>query len=272
MPERGEFMLRYRLPTWFAFLALVLVTAADGKDPVTQVIVWPPSGQPVVRFSLGKLKEVGSSGKQHNYTIDITAENLWGKRISKADFSLYLFDTTKTRIGEGWISISDVGPGEVNKFQMAADASGTPVSMTVAPRSLPPELQSFLPPRTISITVNSVPQGAALKVDGSETGITPKIVQVTPGKHMLEFTKEGFNQGHFPLEITPDDTSGGSVSYELGTSAHDTVELRDGSALVGDVESISTTEVVVRVGGTLQHLDRNQVKRIALVQRDRALP
>jgi len=44
--------------------------------------------------------------------------------------------------------------------------------------------------------------------------------------------------------------SGGSVSYELGSAVHDTVELRDGSVLNGDVESISATEVVVRTGGT----------------------
>lgn len=88
------------------------------------------------------------------------------------------------------------------------------------------------------------------------------------GKHLLEFSKEGFNVGKFPLEIGPDDTSGGSVSYELGTSAHDTVELRDGSVLNGDVESLSASEVLVRIGGSVQHFDRNQVKRILLVERE----
>ena len=253
-----------------ALLCLIFIAGAGGKDPARQILVWPTSGQPIVRFSLGKLKEIGSSGKQHDYSIDVTAENLWGKRISKADFSLYLFDKGKTRIGEGWISISDVEPGQLIKFQMHAEASGTPVSMTLAPQSLPPELQGYLPPRFISMTVNSVPQGAALKVDGVESGTTPKIVQIAPGKHMLEFAKEGFNTGHFPLEITPQDTSGGNVSYELGTSAHDTVELRDGSVLVGDVESVTATEVAVRIGGTIQRLNRGQVKRIILVQREPA--
>lgn len=118
------------------------------------------------------------------------------------------------------------------------------------------------------MTVNSVPQGAALKIDGAEAGVTPKIIQVTPGKHLLEFTKDGFGAGHFPLEITPDDVSGGSVSYELGTSTHDTIELRDGSVLSGDVESVSATEVVVKIGGNVQRLSRNQVKRIGLVSRE----
>jgi hypothetical protein len=261
---------KYRLSIRSLFLLLVVVGICFGKEPPAQVVVWPASGQPVVRFSFGKFRESGSSGKQHSYSIDVTAENLWGKKISKADFSLYLFDKDKIRIGEAWISISDVAPAQVLKFQVFAQASGTPVSTVLTPRSLPSELQSYLPPRTISMTVNSVPQGAALKVDGAEAGVTPKIIQIAPGKHVLQFSKDGFNAGHFPLEITPDDASGGSVSYELGASAHDTVELRDGSVLSGDVESVSASEVLVRIGGNIQRFDRNQVKRIGLVPRETA--
>ena len=261
-------MAQLRLSVRSLFLLLIFVGVSFGKDPPAQVTVWPASGQPVVRFSFGKFRESGSSGKQHSYTIDVTAENLWGKRISNANFSLYLFDKDKIRIGEGWISISDVAPTQVLKFQIFAQTSGTPVSTVLSPRSLPPELQAYLPPKTISITVNSVPQGASLKVDGTEGGVTPKIVQVAPGKHMLEFSKDGFNKGHFPLEITPDDASGGSVSYELGSSAHDSIELRDGSVLSGDVESVSATEVLIRIGGNVQRFDRNQVKRIGLVPRE----
>jgi hypothetical protein len=120
----------------------------------------------------------------------------------------------------------------------------------------------------ISVTVNSVPQGALLKVDGADQGITPKMIQVGVGKHLLEFSKEGFSNGRFPLEVAPNDASGGSVSYELGTSAYDTVELRDGSVLSGDLMSVSATEVVIRIGGASQHFNRNQVKRILLVERD----
>jgi hypothetical protein len=44
--------------------------------------------------------------------------------------------------------------------------------------------------------------------------------------------------------------------------------LRDGSVLSGDLELVSATEVVVRVGGTMQSLNRNQVKRITMVARE----
>jgi hypothetical protein len=84
-------------------------------------------------------------------------------------------------------------------------------------------------------------------LDRKAEGTTPKVIDVAIGKHMLEFEKEGFNRGNFPLEITSRDASGGSVSYELGSAAHDTIELRDGSVLTGDLVSISGMQVQVRI-------------------------
>jgi hypothetical protein len=245
----------------------LLLTAAGAKETPGQIVVWPENGQPVLRFVFGKFKEGPAYGREHNYTCETTAQNLWTKKID-AVFSLYLFDKGNVRIGEGYLQVSNVGPGEMIKFQTTFHAAGIPVTLKLVPQTLPPELRAQAPPRMISITVNSVPQGAALKVDGEDSGTTPKIVRVTPGKHVLEFSKEGFNAGRFPLEIGQDDASGGSVSYELGTLSHDTVELRDGSVLVCDVESMSATEIVVRVGGDLQRMDRNKVKRMLLVERD----
>lgn len=225
-----------------------------------------------MRFSFGRFKEVGSLGNQRSYLIDTSAENLWDKKISSAVFSLYLFDKDKARIGEGWISVNDLGPGQAAKFQTSVGSSGAPVTLEIVARSLPIELRPLAPPRTVSITVNSVPQGATVKIDGREVGTTPKIAKLTEGKHSLEFQKEGFVGGTYPMEIGTDDASGGSVSYELGTSAHDTLELRDGTVVTGDLESMSGTDVVVRVGGTQQHFDRNQIKRVLLVERDPPKP
>ena len=53
----------------------------------------------------------------------------------------------------------------------------------------------------------------------------------------------------------------------MGGVSHDTVELRDGTVIEGDVESLDARNVTVEVGGKAQSLDRNQVKRISLVQR-----
>jgi hypothetical protein len=253
-------------------LYFLIAFGADAKDAPPLVLSWPTDGSPVLRFSFGKFKQVGEHLGQHNFAVDVVAENLWGKPIPRADFSLYLFDKGKTRIGEGYIALSNVRRGETVKFQMNFAASGTPASMSLAPRTLPPELQSYLAPTEVSVTINSVPQGAILRVDGNDAGTTPKIVRLNTGKHQLEFSKEGFATGRYPFEVAQDDASGGSVTFELGGLARDTIELRDGSVLIGDLESVTATEIVVRVGGTMQTLDRNRVKRILLTQREAAVP
>jgi len=248
-----------RIAALFLFLA-VAISSLSAKDAPFQVITWPESGQPALRFTFSKFKEIGGMGKERTYLTDTTAENLSDKTIGSASFSLYVFDKNKARIGEGYINLTNVSAGQTVKFQITLAVSGNPVSLTVS--------NSSNTSRVVSVTVNSVPQGASLKVDGKEVGTTPKIVDVAIGKHILEFSKEGFNSGKFPLEITSRDASGGSVSYELGSAAHDTIELRDGSVLSGDLVSVNGVQVIVRIGGNAQTFDRNQVKRILLTERD----
>jgi hypothetical protein len=231
------------------------------------VVVWPPSGTPVIQFTIWKLDELETLQGERMYTADVEAQNVWNKPIPQASFLLYLFDKGKARIGEGTMSISNAAPRETVKFQMNISATGRPASVEVIPTSLPGELDSWLPRKTISVTVNSVPQGAHFTLDGQDEGITPEVVQVSVGTHMLEFTKEGFSAGKYPFAIGPDDVSGVSVSFDLGTSAHDTIDLRDGTVISGDLLSLSSTQVTVRVGGRIEEFDRNQVKRILLVQR-----
>jgi len=99
-------------------------------------------------------------------------------------------------------------------------------------------------------------------------GVTPKQVEFSLGKHNLQFSMTGYHSGSYPVELGPDDVSGGTVSYELGALAHDTIEMRDGTTLNADVESVDATTITARIGGQLQSLDRNQVKRILFTQRD----
>jgi PEGA domain len=231
------------------------------KDLPFQTITYPDGGTPVLRLTFSKFKTlVGGIGKEHTYITDTTAENLSDRVLNSVNLTLYVFDKTHARIGDGSINLTNVGPGEVVKFQITLYASGVPASVTAvgaAPRS-----------GTVSVTINSVPQGAVFKLDGKEIGTTPKLVDVNLGKHMIEFSKEGYNTGQFPFEMGPRDANGGSVSYELGTSAHDTIELRDGSVLSGDLLSLDATQVQVRIGGNIQTYERNQIKRLLLTQRD----
>jgi hypothetical protein len=240
---------------------LLLFTApAFAKDAPLQVIDWPATGTPVVRFTFGKFKPLPGMSNLHGYVMDMTAENLSPRLIPAASFSLYLFDKNKVRVGEDTVGLSNVGAGETVKFETTVMASGVPASVSIQ------EISQAA--KTISLTVNSTPQGAMLKLDGSEVGVTPRMIYVGAGKHTLTFSKEGFTVGNFPLEISRDDVSGGTVSYELGASAFDSIELRDGSVLNGDLVSISGMDVEIRVGGSIQHIDRNKIKRMMFTQRE----
>src|SRR5258707_1270358 len=164
-----------------AVLFIIWVTSSlAAKDTPTQVINWPQTGSVVVRVTLGKFKEISSVVGQHNYVIETTAENLWNKKISRLGFNLYLYDKNKVRIGDGWITIENVPPGQSVKFQTTVHAVGTPASVELAVNSVPAELQPLAPPKKISMTVNSVPQGAVLSVDGVEAGTTPSTESTAP--------------------------------------------------------------------------------------------
>ena len=180
------------MPKTFACVLVLAVAVSSllAKDNVFQTVNWPESGQTVLDFSFSKFKDIGGMGKEHTYLTDTIAENVSDKTIGNANFSLYVFDKSDARIGEGYINLANVGPGQTVKFQITLSASGNPVSGAVSASA----------PRSLSITVNSVPQGAVLKVDGKEVGTTPKIIEVAIGKHVLEFSKEDFNSGKFPLK------------------------------------------------------------------------
>ena len=255
-------------------LALLLVCslAASAKE-VPTTVVWPSEQNPVLKFTFGKFERLGSMGSTRSYTVDVSAENLWNKPIPHANFEAYFFSKDKVRIGNGYISLSNVGVRETVKFAISFSATDEkPTSLKIVATSVPKELGPALPPKKIRMTIYSVPPGADLKVDGESGGVTPKQVELSVGKHTLTFSRQGYHDGNFPLEVGPDDVSGGTVSFELGALSHDTVEMMDGSTLVSDVESMNATSVVVRVAGSLQSIDRNQVKRILLVQREAPVP
>jgi hypothetical protein len=251
-----------------SLLLLLFALAAYAKDAPT-TIQWPNDEKPFVRFTFGKFVKAGTVGNVSSYTVDVTAENLWSKEISGAAFESYFFSKENVRIGNGYISLNNLGAGEKVRFTVQFNATGAqPATLKIVATMLPKELGPPAPQKKIRLTVYSIPSGAKLRVDGVEAGETPKQVEFALGKHALEFSHEGYHVGTYPVEFGPDDVSGGTVSFELGALAHDTVEMRDGSTLLADIESMDASTVVVQVGGTSQSLDRNQVKRILLVQRE----
>lgn len=255
-------------PIIFCVLAVVVsaTAAAKAKEPV-QSLNWPNDQNPLLRFTVNDVTKMGSYGRQSNYSLDVTVQNLSKKLISRASFTVYFYDKSKVRIGDGWLELTNVSPQQTVKVPLQAQLAGTPASVNVAAKDLPPELAPLAPPKLIPINIYSVPSGAALKIDGKDAGVTPVVAKLAAGSHLLTFSKEGFATGTFPLNMSPDELPGGTVSFELGGSARDTVELRDGTIIEGDLQSVDFQNVIVQVGGKAQTFDRNRVKRILLVQR-----
>jgi hypothetical protein len=255
-------MIPFKLALRFGIVAPFVLGAIPllAKDVPIQTIDWPSTGTPIVRFSFGKFKSLPGMANLHGYVMDTTAQNLSPRRIPSERFNVYLFDKNKVRVGQDVIAIENVGPNEVVKFETTVTTSGQPVSVAIE------EISAAA--KAVSLTVNSTPQGAILSVDGKEAGATPQVITIGPGHHTLIFTKEGFTSGSFPLDISTNDISGGSVSYELGAPSFDTIELRDGTVLNGDLISISGMDAEIRVGGAIQHIDRNKIKRVLFVHRD----
>ena len=249
-------MKRFVAASLIIFLA-ALAALAKSDPPI--VMLWPPA-KPAIKLTFDKLRSEGSYAGQNTYVSDVTVQNLTDKQIPRAFFIVYFLDKNKVRIGQGTLQVADLDGGQSAKMQFQFNSVGVPVSVTLSAKS-------DMLAKTIPLRIISVPPGAKLKVDGIDSGTTPVMVRLTVGPHQLDLTKDGYAPGGTPLDVTADELPGGSITVELGGLSRDTVELRDGTVLLGDVISLSMTEVVVRVDGKDQSYTRNLIKRILLVER-----
>jgi len=246
-------------------LAVIFVLASSvcvAKD-VAITLLWPQD-RPAIKLTFGKFQQIYSQAGQSTYVCDVVAENLTDKQVPRASFTVYGNDKNNVRIGDGVLILSDLNPQQQVRARLQFTSVGVPASLTLSARR---DMLAAPGAKTIPLRVLSVPPGAKLKVDGQDAGTTPVMVKLTIGSHNLDLTKEGYAPGGTPLEVTPDELPGGSITVELGGLSRDTVELRDGTVLLGDVLSMSLTSVVVSVNGKEQTLERNQVKKMMLVER-----
>jgi len=257
----------------FLVAAISLLAAAPcvfGKDKKDKpepslVMLWPDSAEATIKLTFGKFVQLASYKGQLSLESQVLIENVSGKRIPLASFTVYLLDKDKIRIGNGNLSFADLDAGQQAKLAFQVFSLGIPSTLSLAARNDPSGIPTSL--RTVPLNVISTPPGAAIKVDGRDAGITPTTVRLTVGNHVLAFSKEGYSSGSTPVDIKPDEGLGGSISFELGGLSRDNVELRNGTVLEGDVISMSMTDVVVRVDGKDQIVPRNQVSKMILVER-----
>ncbi len=260
-------MMKRRVLVFLVCWLLPLGLAAkDKKADATIVMLWPNAASPTLKLTFERFVQMASYNGQLSLQSNVLIENLSTKSIPQASFTVYMMDKDKVRIGNGLLNISDLGAGQQAKVAFQVFSVGVPASLTLVARNDSAGIPTSL--KTVPLKVISVPPAAMLKVDGRDAGQTPATVNLMIGTHTLEFIKEGFAAGSTPVDVKPDDAPGGSITFELGGLSHDEVELRDGKILQGDAVSLSMTSVVVRVNGQDQTYDRNQVKKIILVQRE----
>lgn len=222
---------------------------------------WPLE-KPAIRLTFGRFKQIYAQVGSSTYVSDVVVQNLTQKAFSRVEFTVYLMDKNNVRVGDGLLQVSDIGPGQQVKVPFQCTSAGVPATLTLLAK------KDMLAGKTIALKILSVPPGAKLGVDGNDAGLTPVLVKLTVGTHDLVLTKEGYAQGNTSLEISPDELPGGSITIELGGLSRDTVELRDGSVVLGDVVSMSMTSVVMRIDGKDQTYARNVAKKIILVERE----
>jgi hypothetical protein len=242
--------------------------AKDKKDKPAPVMVlqWPDQNSPTLKLSFDKFNQLAAYNGQLSLESNVLIENMSGKRIPQASFTVYMVDKNGVRIGSGMLSISDLEAGQQAKVAFQVMSVGIPASLKLAARNDASGIPTSL--KTMPLKVVSIPPAATLKVDGRDVGITPVTIPLTIGNHTLSFSKEGYAAGSTPVDIKPDEAPGGSITFELGGLSRDSVELRDGTVLQGDVISVTMTSIVVRVDGKERTYDRNQADKIILVQRE----
>ena len=232
---------------------LIGLASAQANSPIT--LLWPSDDKPSLKFTFGQFQQSAIANGQGIFVSDVTVQNVSDQGMPRSVFTVYVSDKDGVRIGRGRLQLAEIGAYRSEKAQLQFSASGTPTRVTL------------LAGKTIPLKVTSIPAGADFKVDGESAGTAPKSVDFTIGTHTLEFSKEGYATGTTPLEVSADELPGGSISFELGGLSQDTLEMRDGTVVLGDVISMSMTTVAVRVAGKEQKYDRNQVKKIILVER-----
>jgi len=264
----ASMMKRRQLAIALCLAFLVPFTFAKEKKDAAQpiILLWPDENNPTLRVTFGRFTQLAAYNGQLSLESPVLIENMSGKRIPEASLTVYMMDKDGVRVGDGMLSTNDLEPGQQVRVAFQVFSVGIPVRLKLVARNNSSGVPTSL--KTVPLKVISVPPAANLKVDGRDVGITPITVPMGVGNHTLSFSKEGYATGSTPVDIKADEAPGGSITFELGGLAEDNVELRDGTVLKGDVLSLSTTQVQLRVNGKDQTYERNQVRKIILVQRE----
>jgi hypothetical protein len=258
-------MRRFFLSLLLLHFLCLAALASKEKDASKELIMfWPNQESAILKLTFGRFRNMATFAGKMTLISDVVVQNVSLKQIPRSSFSVALLDKARVRIGSGSLIIDELNAGESAKLQFQCESVGAPAVLSLAARNNGGAPVSL---KTIPITVISVPAGASLKVDDKDEGLTPARINVSVGTHQLELKKEGYAVATTALDVAPDEAPGGSISVTLGGISNDTIELRDGSIITGDVMSMTMEAVVISVNGQEQTFARNRVMKMFLVER-----
>jgi len=256
------YWIAYSRRRWKFLVEAVVLCLIGGAVGI--VMFWPGPDNAIIKLTFSRFRNLASNGGKMTLQSEVIVQNLSSQPIPKASFTVLLLDKNRAEVGSGTLVANNIRPGVLADVQFQCESVGAPSMLSLSARN---DGGAPVAVKTIPMTVVSVPPGANLKVDGKDEGLTPASINVSAGTHQLTLMKEGFAPATAPLEVAPDEAPGGSMTITLGGLTEDTVELRDGTVLTGVVMSMTLEKIVIEVGGKQQTLDRNQVRKMFLVER-----
>jgi len=160
---------------------------------------------------------IRNSGKYGIISIDnseMTASynmggNLTGKRIN----SVVLNSQGSNCEMQIQTAYSGIGNNDAGDFKKRVDDSlaklksegankTPPAGATDATPQLPPVPTSPAQSAPAQVSVASTPDGADIEIDGSFTGNTPSMIELTPGEHTVTVRKNGFKDWERKIKVT----------------------------------------------------------------------
>lgn len=225
---------------------------------------WPGQDNAILKLTFSRFRSLASYGGKTTLQSDVIVQNLSAKAIPKGSLTVSLLDKNRAEVGGGTLMVNNLSAGALAQVPFQCETVGVPVTLSLSARN---NEGAPIAVKTIPMTVISVPPGANLKVDSEDEGLTPATINISAGTHQLTLAKEGYAVATTPLEVAPDEAPGGSITITLGGLTDDTIELRDGSIITGDLMSMTLESVVIEINGQPQTFDRNKIKKIFLVER-----
>jgi len=120
-------------------------------------MLWPNNSNPSLKLAFESFTQLASYNPQLSLESHVLVENVAGKAIPQASFTVYLIDKDKVRVGNGTLNLSDLEAGQQVKVAFQVFSVGIPTSLSLVARNNAAGIPTSL--KTVPLQVVTVPSG-----------------------------------------------------------------------------------------------------------------